>query len=243
MFLKLAKRFELTKYVYAHRGLWTPDGAPENSVAAYKAAAEANIGLEFDVRPSADGTPMCFHDPLLDRMTDGSGHFEDKTKAELQACRLPNGEPIPTFDDLLSIWPEDLPLLIEMKIDGKTDPLQFSNIISEKLADFAGKAAMISFSEEAVSAVPSTVMRGQLIYPTSKVGLEKFERVREHALTRDVDFFAVNVADAGKFNNEGVPTVCWTVRTDEERANIHRLGFTEIFEHLPIPLAAGGGAR
>ena len=234
---KLAERFDLIKHAYAHRGLWTSDDVPENSIAAYKAAAEANVGLEFDVRPSADGTPMCFHDPLLDRMSNACGSFEDKTKAELQTYRLPNGEPIPTFEELLSFWPEDLPLLIEMKIDGKTDPAQFSSTVSDIVTKYTGKAAMISFSEEAVSAIPDTIMRGQLIYPIAKVGVENFERVRENALKRNVDFFAVNVEDAHRFNNEDLPTVCWTVRTEEQRSNIQRLGFAEIFEHLPIPLA------
>lgn len=235
---KLAERFDLLDYAYAHRGLWAPDEAPENSIEAYKAAADAGLGLELDVRPSADGIAMCFHDPTLERMTDTKGRFENRTSADLETCRLVNGTKIPTFDELLSFWPQRLPMLIEMKIDGKTDAKQFSSIIAAKVAKFAGKAAIISFSEDAVSAVPDSIMRGQLIYPTSKVGTDNFKRVKQRGLSTQVDFFAVNIADADRLSETNVPAVCWTVRTADERERAQRLGFAEIFEHLPIPLAA-----
>ena len=39
---------------YAHRGLWGK-GVPENSLAAFRAAAEAGFGIELDVQLSKDG--------------------------------------------------------------------------------------------------------------------------------------------------------------------------------------------
>ena len=45
----------------AHRGLHGP-GAPENSLAAVRAAVAAGYGIEIDVQPSADGQAMVFHD-------------------------------------------------------------------------------------------------------------------------------------------------------------------------------------
>ena len=39
----------------AHRGLWSADGPPENSLAAFEAACEAGYGIELDVQLSADG--------------------------------------------------------------------------------------------------------------------------------------------------------------------------------------------
>ena len=67
----MAAPFSLGDYAYAHRGLWTKDGAPENSLAAFDAAAKAGIGMEFDIRLSADGIPVCFHDRTLTKMTGG----------------------------------------------------------------------------------------------------------------------------------------------------------------------------
>ena len=71
----MAQRFDLGAFAYAHRGLWLKDGPPENSLAGFRAAAAAGLGVEFDLRPSADSEVMIFHDPLLDRMTAASGVF------------------------------------------------------------------------------------------------------------------------------------------------------------------------
>ncbi|MEM8921520.1 MAG: glycerophosphodiester phosphodiesterase family protein, partial [Pseudomonadota bacterium] len=57
---------------YAHRGLWDAT-RPENSLAAFHAAVVAGVGIELDVRLSADGVAMVFHDQMLDRMTNASG--------------------------------------------------------------------------------------------------------------------------------------------------------------------------
>ena len=53
---------------YAHRGLHG-NGIPENSLAAFRLAAEAGCGIELDVQLSRDGEVMVFHDYTLTRMT------------------------------------------------------------------------------------------------------------------------------------------------------------------------------
>ena len=45
----------------AHRGLHGL-GIPENSLAAAQAAIDAGYGIELDIQPARDGTPMVFHD-------------------------------------------------------------------------------------------------------------------------------------------------------------------------------------
>jgi glycerophosphoryl diester phosphodiesterase len=52
----------------AHRGDWRR--APENTIAALLAAISipACDGLEFDVRASADGIPVIYHDATLERL-------------------------------------------------------------------------------------------------------------------------------------------------------------------------------
>src|SRR3569623_3654743 len=67
----------------AHRGLWSPDGAPENSLAAFQAACAAGYGIELDVQLSADGEAMVFHDGGLKRMTGLEARLSDLTTSEL----------------------------------------------------------------------------------------------------------------------------------------------------------------
>ena len=49
---------------YAHRGLHGGD-IPENSLAAFRLAAEAGYGIELDLQLSRDGEVMVFHDYTL----------------------------------------------------------------------------------------------------------------------------------------------------------------------------------
>ncbi len=54
--------------VFAHRG--DPAHAPENTLASLKqAAAKGARAVELDVRCSADGVWVVFHDPALKRIT------------------------------------------------------------------------------------------------------------------------------------------------------------------------------
>ena len=53
----------------AHRGLWRPGEAPENSLAAFDIACRSRFGVELDVRLSADGEAVVFHDERLERLT------------------------------------------------------------------------------------------------------------------------------------------------------------------------------
>ncbi len=67
---------------FAHRG-----GAlrwPENTLVAFRGAAELGYRhIETDVRETADGHLVCFHDPTLERTTDGRGELRHHTLEEL----------------------------------------------------------------------------------------------------------------------------------------------------------------
>src|ERR1700741_249468 len=82
----------------AHRGLWSPNGAPENSLGAFQAACAHGYGIELDVQLSADGEAMVFHDAHLARMTGAEGRIGDYSATDLGRMKL-NGsdETIPTL--------------------------------------------------------------------------------------------------------------------------------------------------
>ena len=81
----------------AHRGAsadW-----PEHTLAAVRAAvADGADGIECDVRLSADGVPVCVHDPTVDRTSDGKGRVSDLTLAELQKLDWGSWHPAVTGD-------------------------------------------------------------------------------------------------------------------------------------------------
>ena len=239
----MATPFDPCKFRYAHRGLWSANGPPENSLEAFRKARAAGLGIEFDVRPARDGTPVVFHDDTLDRMTKRSGKIEDLNAKELGRLSLAgSSEHIPTFLELLRIWPYQLPLLTELKIDGKTDAEAFARRVGDRLSHWKGFAAAMSFSEKAVRALPMGLMRGQLIAPVSKIGADDFDRVLERAIRDRIDYLAVHTTDveraALKSQGSNLPIVVWTARTEEDLASCRTQKAAVIFEHLDPELVS-----
>jgi glycerophosphoryl diester phosphodiesterase len=69
--------------VIAHRGARVR--APENTMAAFKAAREDGARwIETDVKLTSDGVPILMHDDTLDRTTDGHGSVADMSWAEIK---------------------------------------------------------------------------------------------------------------------------------------------------------------
>jgi glycerophosphoryl diester phosphodiesterase len=131
---------------FAHRGLWAPKGPPENSLAAFAAACAAGYGIEFDVRLSANGEAMVFHDAELKRMTGAPGYVVERTATELAALRLARSDqPIPTLEETLKLVDGRALLLVELKTDpGAEGPLE--QRVAELLGAYDGPAAVIGFN-------------------------------------------------------------------------------------------------
>jgi len=149
---------------YAHRGLW--GGAlPENSLGAFRAAAEADFAIELDIQLSADGEVMVFHDYTLDRVCGRPGKIRDLTAAELGNIPL-NGvetECIPTLREVLDTVGGRVPLLIELK--GENGNVALVPKALEVLKDYKGLWCMESFNPLLLRAVKKHaphVLRGLL---------------------------------------------------------------------------------
>ena len=94
-----------TPIAFAHRG-FAPTGA-ENSMAAFQAAVDLGYRyLETDVRVTADGVALAFHDASLERVTDGRGRIAQLSWAQVRTARVGGREPIPLLTDVLTTWPD-----------------------------------------------------------------------------------------------------------------------------------------
>lgn len=107
---------------FAHRGFTA--SAPENSLAAFKAAVELGAhGIELDVRTCKTGELVVIHDPVLARMTNGRGFIKNKTLKELKKLRLRTkdgltDEQIPTLEEVLELLDGKAILNVEIKTKG-----------------------------------------------------------------------------------------------------------------------------
>ena len=107
----------------AHRALHDAAVA-ENSLAAVEAAIAQGYGIEIDIQPARDGTPMVFHDYDLGRLTAQTGLITQYSAAELGEIKLTGGGgTIPTLAQVLNVVAGRVPLLIEIKDqDGTLGP-------------------------------------------------------------------------------------------------------------------------
>ncbi len=223
---------------YAHRGLWGKE-APENSLAAFRLAVEAGVGIELDVQLSSDGEVMVFHDENLLRMTGVDASLYEKDAAFLKSLSLGKcTETIPTFKEVLTLIDGKVPLLVEIKSDHAWQA------VCEKTAalldGYHGAYMVESFHPFAVAWFrknrPDTV-RGQL---SARLWKEKHLRTPSHLIVQSLllnfyarpDFIAYDVNDRRSFSFCLTRlifrpySVAWTVKDAKDFQNAH--GFDSV---------------
>lgn len=118
----------------AHRGLHAAGkGVPENSLPAFRAAAEAGYAIELDVHRASDGTLVVFHDHDLRRMTGARGTVERMDFRSLRRLRLGGTAcTIPLLREVLECVGGRVPLLIELKNGGLPGALERTLVRSSR---------------------------------------------------------------------------------------------------------------
>lgn len=109
-----------TPLAFAHRG-FAFDG-DENSMAAFQRAVGLGYRyLETDVRVTADGVALAFHDAALDRVTDRRGKVAQLPWEQVRKARIGGREPIPLLVEVLTAWP-DVRINIDVKAENTIGP-------------------------------------------------------------------------------------------------------------------------
>lgn len=94
----------------------------ENSAAAFANAVRLGYRhLDIDLQATSDGVLVAHHDESLERLTGRHATVAELTWAEVAELRLPDGQPLARFDDLVETHPEAL-WNIELKDDGSIGP-------------------------------------------------------------------------------------------------------------------------
>ncbi|GAA5920517.1 hypothetical protein JCM6882_005414 [Rhodosporidiobolus microsporus] len=120
---------------WGHRG--ASAAFPENTLASFEAAIRDGAeGIESDVHITADGEIVMFHDPHLDRTTNGTGRIQTQNYHgqldQLRTNKSPH-QKIPTLRETLQLLmrPENqhVSLNIDVKVDN--DPERLFQLIAE----------------------------------------------------------------------------------------------------------------
>lgn len=128
----------------AHRGLHTNPPVPENSLAAFRKAVDAGYGIELDVQLTTDDQLVVFHDETLERMCGDPRKLHELSYAELQQFRLMETEErIPLFRDVLKRIDGKVPLIVEIKSEGRYP--RTTELTCAMLRDYPGLYCVESF--------------------------------------------------------------------------------------------------
>lgn len=107
--------------VIGHRG--ASGIAPENTLAAFKEALGQGVNMvELDVHLTKDDQIVVCHDQTIDRTTNGAGTIREMTLEEVQSFDAGSwfgeafkGEKIPTLEEVINLFPEDVWINVEVK--------------------------------------------------------------------------------------------------------------------------------
>lgn len=227
----------------AHRGLHdnkTP--RPENSLAAFRYGVEKGYGAELDVQLSKDGQVVVFHDDTLDRVCGVAGRVDAFTLEELQTFPLCGTEErIPLFTDVLAVFENKAPLIVELK--STPDYRNLCQKTLDILRAYQGEYCVESFDPRIVlwfrDHAPD-IMRGQL--SESYRGWRKgcppvraflLSRVLTNCVTRP-HFVAFGIPEPNfcvrLYRRMGGLLVAWTCRPADDIRKIRRDYDCIIFE-------------
>lgn len=132
--------------VYCHRGYYDNEQIPENSLAAFRLSAEKNLAVELDVRLSADGEIVVFHDDSLKRVCGVDRPVRELTLAELKELPLlGTQERIPTFAEALAAC-GGVPIYCEVKTDGNEVNEEFLRKVYDLIKTYDSQIVVVSFN-------------------------------------------------------------------------------------------------
>lgn len=228
----------------AHRGLHTQDKAiPENSLAAFDAAAEKGYGIELDIQLSKDGQVVVFHDDDLQRVCGVQGRVDSFTYDELCQLRLHDTQQkIPLLTEVFAVVDSRVPIIIELK----TGPSR--NLLCETalklMREYQGNYCIESFDPRIVrwfyKNAPD-ILRGQLCDRPKNYMKEQpwllalvLGNLLSNVMCRP-QFIAYNIVKKPILvkvaEHLGAMKVCWTARDGENPAAVQMENDCVIFEY------------
>lgn len=238
----------------AHRGLHTGSRSrPENSMAAFEAAAMFGFAIELDVQLTRDGVAAVFHDYNLQRLLSRSGAIQATDFTDLSSARiLGSGEAPPNLTDVLSLVAGQVPILIELKdqsglLTGTTGRLE--SVIVKALSSYVGPVAVMSFNPDQViemRRIAPNIPRGLVTesFISDEWALVPFgrrEQLSSGAFINEVDVSFVNHKRSDldsplvkTLRDRDIPVFAWTITSEHQELEARRIVQNITFEnYLP----------
>ncbi|MFA6755548.1 MAG: glycerophosphodiester phosphodiesterase family protein [Bacilli bacterium] len=211
----------------AHRG-YHNEQYTENGLLAFKNALVNNLAIELDVHLTKDNELLVCHDSELKRTTGKSGIIEDLTLKEIKEnYKLLDKENIPTFQEVLTLIKEQVPIVVELKVYKKNyKPL--AKKLKEELMNIKNKSNFFLISFDPRALLPfkhSGFMRSLLVTKDN----EWAYMFRNHFESVDLDQRMISEKRVRKYHKKHFINV-WTIESEEEFDKVYPYVDTVTFQ-------------
>ena len=241
--------FPLNKYFFetpiAHRGLHEGN-IDENSLTAYQKAIDKGYAIEIDVHIMKDEKLLIHHDGDIKRITGVDLKIADLVEEDLEKYPMMlSKEKIPTLKEFLKLVNGQVPVLIEIKIDGEFTP-RICEVLLEDLKDYPKKEfiALQSFHPYAVKYLKEHTDE----YSVGQLATRKYDgysKFIEFMLSRlmlfkksHADFISYDITGLPfgpvKRLHKKYPLLCWTIDTYEKYEKAKQFADNIIFEYIKL---------
>ena len=224
--------------VTAHRGAATV--APENTLAAFQAAIDAGAdAVEFDVRLSADGAVVVFHDSDFLRIANDSRSVLQTPLADMRDIDVGSwfdprfaGERIQTLAEALAFIDRRALALVELKPDADNAEALLAATLREIRHNGYQDAVVLA------SLSPELVRAARVAAPNARLAL--FANAALPGTTRRTDFdmlglnhLRIDAAAVADARRRGYLLQAWTVNDPVRMARYMDLGVDDISTDVP----------
>lgn len=244
-----------TPIAFAHRG-----GAkrwPENTLLAFRNAADLGYThIETDIHETSDGHIVCFHDPTLERTTNGHGNLRDYTLAELRQLDAGHNfvedgaypfrgadARIPTLEEALELGPQ-LHYNLEIKPNDPTLPrrvwefIEHHGIHDRVLVASEHDEMTEGFRKHSRGRVATSPGRkgalefwGRVLLGAWKHAMFSFDALQIPHTVRGMNVITPRFVEAA--HHHGIQVHVWTIDDPSEMDELLGVGVDAIMTDLP----------
>ena len=229
--------------VIAHQGYSAV--APGNTLAAFRLAGMHGFwGAECDVRQTADGIWVVFHNTLIDKPTDGKGNVNRMTYAELQQYRVDAGngleqypnEKIPTLEEYLDVCKAyGMHPVIDVQHNvNKSCAPSLAALLGER--EEKDSVTVISFNNEFLVAVKNCLPCLHTYVVRKKISDADIAYCLHHGINGISFSTATQQSMISKAHASGLQTMVWTVEDVAEAEFYLSLGVSAVTSNSVAPL-------
>ncbi len=208
----------------------------ENTLSSFQYAMELKLSMmELDVQMSRDGQLVVFHDRTLERLATKSGQISDYSLEELQKMALPDGEKIPSLEEVFAMASGKIRLNLEIKMQNISDKLSAS--IRDYLSHYSLKVEDVvvsSFDHRELLRFQSLLPEVPLavLYYGIPVSLDDvFSRMNPLAVNLGLEF--LDVALVKEIHSTGRVVNVYTVNEESDFRLVENYGVDGIFTNYP----------